>query len=263
MIPDRARYLIGSDERIRLLEALSEGTTRGSELAKECSTARSTVHRNLTGFEERGWVVRSDGEYRLTPAGQRYLDAYREFAETTETIADHEPVLGHLTGVEEPIPTAALFDCETTPMTEADPHAPSVVAAGTIRRHAGEPVRIAASGISPITNRAGLDALDAGSELESVVDRRTLESLRSSYGTPVGAVVDDDRVELLVSPTPVETGVVIAGDEVCVTVHDDDGTAVASLTGSNAELRGWARRVYDRLREASDRVGPRASPADR
>jgi hypothetical protein len=68
-----------------------------------------------------------------------------------------------------------------------------------------------------------------------------------------------------VSSSPIETGLVLAGTDVCVIVHDDVGNAQATLTGSNQALRDWAEGVYGRLREEStpiEREPPAVAPND-
>ncbi len=260
MIPERIRFLIGSTERIAILEALEDGPARQCALKRACSIARSTVHRNLEGCERRGLVTETDGEYALTPAGEHVLSAYREFVDVVGVVEDHQAVLERLWTPEESPPVAALRDAETTVASTEDPHAPSVAAGEAIRRNAGEQVRIAVSGVSPITNQAGRDALAGGSRLESIVDRDVLETMRSSYARAVETVAEDDRVDVLVSPSSIETGLVLAGDEVCIVVHDEAGGTLACLTGAHPELRDWAERVYGALREDASPLEPEPDP---
>jgi len=256
MVPDRVQYLVASEERVRLLEALTEGPARQCALRRKCSLARSTVHRNLRGCAERGWVVETGDGYALTQAGERILAAYREFAETVHALADHDPVLQHLDDAHEPLPTAALENCQTTTAEGRNPHAPSIAAAEVIRRNAGDPIRVAVRGVSPITNEAGWDALDAGSQIEAVVDETVLETLQRSYDATVETAAEHDRVDLRLSRASVATGVVLAGDEVCVVVQDDDGTTQAALTGANRALREWAETVYETVREGTTAIEP-------
>lgn len=262
MVPDRVQYLVASEERVRLLEALTEGPARQCTLRRKCSLARSTVHRNLTGCAERGWVVETSEGYALTQAGERVVAAYREFAETVYTLADHDPVLQHVGDAHEPLPTAALENCQTTTADATNPHAPSIAAAEVIRRNAGDPIRIAVGGVSPITNDAGWDAVEAGSRVESVVDESVLETLQRAYESTVEAAVDRDRVDIRLSPTSIDTGVVLAGDEVCVVVQDDDGTTQAALTGANRALQEWAEAAYERVREGTTVVEPGAATVE-
>lgn len=256
MIPDRIQFLIRSPERIAILEALENGPARQCTLKRTCSIARSTVHRNLEGCERRGLVTETDEGYALTPAGEHILAAYHEFADIVGVVDDHQEVLERLWALEESPPVAALRDCETTVATAGDPHAPSVAAGDVIRRNAGDSIRIAVSALSPITNRAGQDALAAGSRLESVVDPGVLETLRSSYRAQMETAVENDRIDVLVSSLPIDTGLVLAGEEVGVVVHDRNGSTMACLTGSNPDLRDWAENAYGRLRETATAAGP-------
>jgi len=253
MIPQRIQYLVGSSERIRILEALSGTRQKQCTLAEHCSIARSTVHRNLEGLQEWGWVRRTEEGYELTPAGESVLAAYREFTDAVATLGEHEPLLQHLGDVNRP-PRSALEGCETTVTTEQDPHAPSVAAAEVIRRNRGDPIRILVSGISPITNQAGWDALEAGSKVETVVDESVLQALEGPYESEARDALDHDGFTLRLYPGSIETGLVLAGDEVCVIAHDDNGNAMASLTGSTPEIREWAQTSYDRFHEGTQSI---------
>lgn len=260
MIPERISYLVSSAERVAVLEALSEGVTRQCDIARRCSVARSTVHRNLEGCRQRGWVRETPDGHVLTAAGASVLDAYDEFAATVETVTDHAAVLERFVADDEPPPLDALDGAETTVATRGDPHAPSVAAQRVIERNAGAPIRILVSGVSPITNEAGREALAADSSLETVVDHGVFRTLHASYADTVRAALDHPRFALHVCPPPIETGVVLAGEEVCLIVHDDAGGAHACLVGSDPDLRAWAWRRYDAARSSATRVESLAEP---
>jgi predicted transcriptional regulator len=261
MVPERIRYLLASTERVRLLEALTDGPVRQCTLRRECSLARSTVHRNLTGCADRGWVVETDEGYVLTQAGERLLAAYREFADTARTLAEHDPALERLHGVEEALPTAALGDCRTTAATGHDPHAPTVEAAAVVERNAGDPLRVALGGVSPITTRAIRTALAAGSELEVLLDEGCYGARGRSDDALVEAGGEYERLDLRLSPTPVDAGVVLGEETVCVLVRDERGSARAALTGPTRALGEWAGGVYRRLREGAVPVEREATAA--
>jgi len=246
MIPDRITYLLGSDERIQVLESLSKRREDQCTIAEACSISRSTVHRNLVGIRERGWARETDGGYELTAAGEGVLAAYREFADTVATLGEHEPLLEHLDGFEPP-PVSALDGCETTVATTKNPHAPTVAAAETIRRNAGDSVRIVVSGVSPITNEAGWEALESGSTLETIVDRTVLETLEGAYDSAGREALGRDGFTMRFHPDSIETGLVLAGDEVCVTAAIRPRVSSARRPGSGSGpsrgIDGSSRRV--------------------
>jgi predicted transcriptional regulator len=244
VLPERVRYLVGSAERVEILEALAQGVTRQCNIGRRCSIARSTVHRNLDGCQQRGWVRETDDGYALTTTGRHVLAAYREFARAVDTLTEHAPVLERLDLEDDHLGVDALAGCETTVATRENPHAPSIAAGELIERNAGDRVRILVSGVSPITNDAGWTALSAGSELETVVDHDVFRTLEESYADTVERALDDEAFSLHVCPPPIEAGVVLAGSEVCVLV-DGEGGAHACLTGSTPELRGWAEATYE------------------
>lgn len=249
MIPQRIQYLLGSCERVQLLNAISRGVATQSKLAADCEVARSTVHRNLDGLLERGWVTTTEDGYRLTAAGESILVAYREFAEAVRTVGEHEPFLQQLEPVDSRPPASALAGCETTVATEANPHAPSVEVAAMIRRNAGERMRIAVIGVSPITNQATREAVEAGSDLELLFDTTVLETLQRDYDAAASEALEHESLTMRLSQGKIETGLVVTDDEICVVVQGDGGNAVACLTGTTPEIRTWAEQIYERLHE--------------
>lgn len=248
MISERISYLLGSDERVRVLDALDGGSMRQCDVARRCSIPQSTVHRNLEGLGEWGWVEETDEGYALTVAGRRILAAYEAFAAEVEEVAEHEPFLRCCGRFEPAVPTSALSAGETTASTEANPHAAAMEMAALIRRNAGEDVRVATGAVSPITNRAGWDAVEAGSRVESILGEDAFEAFREAYAETMAEAADYDRIDIRVARESFEFGLVICGQEVGISVPDDtDGVEVCHVS-AHPELRSWAERVHDRLR---------------
>lgn len=89
-------YLARSENRVGVLATLTEETTKPGqptpgyprrELAERTGTARTTLGRILTEFEERGWAERDvDGAYVATPLGQHVAVAFEPLLESMTTI---------------------------------------------------------------------------------------------------------------------------------------------------------------------------------
>ncbi|MEF8901808.1 MAG: helix-turn-helix domain-containing protein [Halovenus sp.] len=101
-VPDDAlddiAYLARSENRVRVLRALTETATKPGhqtpgydrrDLADATGASRTTLGRILTEFEERGWAERNtSGEYVATPRGEHVAAAFDPFARSMETIRD-------------------------------------------------------------------------------------------------------------------------------------------------------------------------------
>jgi len=77
---DRAglRFLLASTNRVALLQTLRASPARKATLATgEAAPSRTTVHRAIEAFTEKGWVTQnSTGQYTLTETGEGALAAF-------------------------------------------------------------------------------------------------------------------------------------------------------------------------------------------
>lgn len=105
-------YLARSENRVVVLEALTEEPRSVREL-RECSeTSRTTLNRLLTEFEERDWARRdADGAYRATPQGHHVAVQFERLVASMATVRE----LGDASSVFPPTElavgdTEAVFD---------------------------------------------------------------------------------------------------------------------------------------------------------
>lgn len=267
VVPDAVEYLLGSRRRVEVLAALATGPRRQATVARELGVGRSTVHRCVEAFADRGWVKEVESGYALTVAGERVLSAYRTFARTVEGVSEHEPLLRCFEDVDAPVPVDALADATVVTATPQDPHAAVAACADLLRGAGTDRVRTAWSGVSPITNSAGEAHLRAGNEVEMVVDRETLLAARASYFENYQLALASDGVDLLVTENPIRAGVLLTGDRVAVIGYEGGRTSVC-VHGRGDELRAWAAELYEHARSRAAAVEvryppPPATPADR
>lgn len=84
---DAIAYLSRSENRVRLLHALTgDDFTRG-ELTDRTPASRTSVDRIVNEFQERGWVERStDGTYVATAQGNQLMQRFRPFIESVTAL---------------------------------------------------------------------------------------------------------------------------------------------------------------------------------
>lgn len=95
---DDVAYLARSENRVRVLRALTETVTKPGQqtpgydrrgLADATGASRTTLGRVLSEFQDRGWAERNaDGEYVATPQGEHVAAAFDPFVRSMETIRD-------------------------------------------------------------------------------------------------------------------------------------------------------------------------------
>lgn len=89
-------YLSRSDNRVRVLDTLTDGTYAARELRDLTGTSKATLSRILNEFEERSWARRAfDGGYEATPQGEHVMAQLRPFVASMTTIRN----LGEEVGV--------------------------------------------------------------------------------------------------------------------------------------------------------------------
>ena len=66
---EEIEFLARSHNRVRVLDALTDGPLGRYELEDATGVARATLGRILDDFAERGWVTEADRTYRHTQLG--------------------------------------------------------------------------------------------------------------------------------------------------------------------------------------------------
>lgn len=80
-------YLSRSVNRVRILDALTDGPYTRRELADETGTSRTTLDRIVNELEERDWAERTTGgDYVATTMGARLMEQVRPFLASIEAL---------------------------------------------------------------------------------------------------------------------------------------------------------------------------------
>lgn len=90
-VPDTAlediAYLSRSDNRVLVLNTLTDGPHTRREMEELTGVSRPTLGRIVNEFEERNWAERTtDGDYVATPMGHHIATQFTPFAESIEAI---------------------------------------------------------------------------------------------------------------------------------------------------------------------------------
>ncbi len=250
---DHLRYLSNSFQRVRLLDRLSDSPTDLRGLKDDLDAPRTTLQRNLTQLERRGWIERTSSGYATTPVGQLLVTEIGRMIEATRTIETLSPFLE---AVDDPqtLDVNRLADPVVTVPEPNRPHAPmkrlfEMVRTGTDGRGmfpviSGELLRHyrRSDGCSPATS-------------EIVLPTETIDSLRE--GTlPEGVdLLEGDEIHLLKYDDELPYGLVIAGDGVALLAYDEVGRIQALVESNGHETIEWAEQVYDWYRNQAKPVG--------
>ncbi len=79
--PDDIGFLVTSDHRVAVLDALTTGPSDRDGLRSATGASSPTMSRILTDFEERNWVEREGRTYQLTGLGEFVAERLAEFVD--------------------------------------------------------------------------------------------------------------------------------------------------------------------------------------
>ncbi|WP_435077218.1 helix-turn-helix transcriptional regulator [Halococcus sp. AFM35] len=257
---EHVAFLAGSENRVRVLEALRERPRRQCELVDACGLSRSTVHRTLDGLGEREWVHSEGGEYRLTVGGRLVLDQFDALETAIERVDEWGPFLQRLGSVGATLPTAALDDARLVTNAPENPHATMSHVTDVLAAADGETFRGISPVVSPVTNEAAREPLAAGVAMELVIDESVLETSQAAYPDAFAAAHDFENFKLFLSPDEITFGLTVLDDRALVCAHDEQGTLYGCLDGTNEALVRWANDVYEDHRAAARRIDTVPSP---
>jgi predicted transcriptional regulator len=121
---DDVRFLSDSEHRVVALKALGESPQTQSDLRAVCGSSSATVSRLLRSFGDRGWVVKDDNHYVLTPLGQLVAEIFEQMYEGMETTAQLRDVFEFLPVEEMDFDLRHLAGARITRPTRTDTIAP-------------------------------------------------------------------------------------------------------------------------------------------
>lgn len=244
-------FLIGSETRVAILRTVVESPHRPTDLAAECSCARETAQRTLSGFLDRGWVEKADGRYRGTPAGDLVLAAYEDLEAVVARAARLDGFFAHIPEDAVP-PSSVLDDLTFTDSSTENPHAPidrflTVLGSAPLDRFWG---------VNPIASRVFNDAAERAigpdTDVELVIDRNVLRTSRAEFDDATRTAAELDEFRLYVGPDPLAFGMALLDDHAFVGAYDDRGNLVASIDGADGAFVEWAVDLYRTYRDRAE-----------
>jgi predicted transcriptional regulator len=257
------RFLASSANRVRVLEALSDGVTTRREVEERTGVARSTVARALDEAAERDWVDSEGSRYWTTPEGEARLSAFRAYLETTAGMQHLGPALRWLPDPVRALDYCHLRDAELTYPTDDNPAAP--FDRGLAILDAADEYRSLTQNSFPRYMTVVRDRVVAGRlDYEGVVASTFVETLRAD---PDRARVWHDLADRVrVYDGDVPANVQLADDTaviwLCGPDHDGHDVVVKGLLESDdPAVVSWAESYYREFRIEADPLEPTELPA--
>jgi predicted transcriptional regulator len=260
--PDRLTHLTRSKHTIPLLHTLSDVPSRPSELAtrSEDSPSRATVRRAVRLFENERWIEELDGEYQLTTAGERTLDAYEELAVTIEQVMEKAPWFQRLSPIRTDIPVRALSDAK---LYVSSPHSPGIVLATALKLCDPrlDRFRVLTSIFNPTLFTAYDKLLKLGLKGEAIVDASLYNRLHEEEMEYFLDDSDYENFQIFCLDEELTLGIGIYDEEqIAIGAYNETGGGehIAMLLSSNDAVVQWGDNLYNHYRKQARRTDDRS-----
>ena len=249
---DDIEFLVSSDHRVGVLDALTRGSCNRDELRTATGASSPTMGRILTDFQDRHWIERDGQTYRLTSLGEFVGNQFTEFRDAMayqQRLREIWPWLPHEIGgfsielftdvvVSRPgpgypyKPIERLTDLITTTMTMR-----------------GFGMALLKSGnLEPF-----FDHVMDGLECEYIYPPAVFEDLLSWDETRVVETARRVNYTVLLHddlPLDDRCGICLFDDRVSICCYDRDTGALQSLVDTESnEMRMWAKSYYEQFRD--------------
>ena len=258
---DEIKFLVGSDHRVGLLEALSEGPCDRRDLRDATGASSPTMGRILTDFQDRHWIEQNRNTYQLTDLGEYVADRFGEFMDAItieRRLRDLWPWLPHeIDGF-----SVELFtDVVVSQPGPGYPYQPverltELITETTTMRGFGMAM-LKSGNLEPFFDRA-LDDM----ECEYIYPPAVFEELLTwDRDTVIEAARQSNYTVLLhdALPTDDRCGICLFDDRISICCYNHETGALQSLVDTESdEMRAWASSYYEQFRTEArplDRAG--------
>ncbi|WP_318568165.1 hypothetical protein [Salinigranum marinum] len=248
-------YLVRSEHRVAVLDALADGPQSRSELRALTGASASTISRMLREFEARHWIGKEGHQFEATPLGAFVVEGLMRLLGRMETEQTLREVMRWFpTDDVEFDVVRCLRDAEIVFPTESDPMAPV--------RRAGQQLR-AGTRLRFLTTQVTVQYFDVvrelvsdeGMHVEGVVTPGVYDTLVSDPA--MAAVYDDLRdsedVRVLVTEG-VPLILQIVDDRVGVGLVDEAATPRGLICSDADRVHRWAVDTFETYRGEAEPV---------
>jgi predicted transcriptional regulator len=250
-------FLALSPNRVRVLDALTDGPVGRYELEETTGVARATLGRILDDFEERGWIVEDDRQYETNQVGAYVA---RELA---TALGRFGPVPA-LSEVAQWLPRegfdfdlGCLAGAEVVRSTKRNALAPTAHIARRIRT--ADSVRLVTYSVLPgVMEACWRGAVERGLELESVLDDGALESFGTDPQMVERAqeIFEAGQADVYVYHGDIPSTVFVVDDSVLLCLSGGEGAPLAVIETDDEAVREWAESRIEDLRSEGERLDP-------
>lgn len=239
-------YLARSENRVRVLDALVDGSLRRDALREQTGLPRQTLSRILDELDARGWVDDDHARLTATPLGAYVL---REFEQLRDRLTAAKGVADALQYLPEDAAALGVEPYLGSEVVYAQPGDPL----STIRRaiegiERYSDVRVLAGAVTTETLGASLRAVEGhGQRFEAVFSPQVVTAIRAddALGTLVERLLAAESVAIYAGDGDVNYSVGVGEGHVEFGLSDDRGAPAAYLATDDDRVVDWATARLD------------------
>lgn len=255
-------FLARSQNRVRVLQTMAEGTQGRQELREELEISRTTFSRVLNEFENRGLIRRTEHGYTTTPAADAILAKFVPLLETMEGIQNLGEAIEWLPAPAYSVDVRHFRDADITTSSVENPAEPFDRGLEVIR--AGDTYRgLTSTAIPRYVNELVERHRRGHLDFDGVIQARFLETLRDE---PTRAarwhdIAEEERTWIYDGRIPINMHIV--DDRVMIWLgerHDDGLDVKGILESENPSVLSWAESLYEEYRRESVPLEPAMLP---
>lgn len=229
-------YLVASSDRPQILSACSDEAMRPRDIVAHCPACRSTVHRALNGFLERGWIEEHGSSYATTPFGDDVLDQYHDLLGAVGRAHQFGSWFQAVDVASESLPDDVLERGSVVTATATNPTAPLERVSDLVATTGASIVRIVLPSFATVLTEAFERVRSTGGSLHVAVPERVLEECADRFD----ADADESNVVVRSVDADPPFGMVVLESRVSLLGFDSRNRLVASLESDSPAVREWA-----------------------
>lgn len=251
-------FLSRSENRLRILAVLAEGSATRRELEDETGIARATVGRALADFDDRGWLIESENRrYEVTPTGAHVVSECIPFIEAMEALRRLGERVAWLPTDDAPIELRHFSDATIRRPEPADPLSPAMSLTDLLHE-AGE-FHCLVGVVPPLMFEQAMEERVVAGELVTrhVITAEELSYLRDEpkrlarwrkYIDAGGNVYCYDG--------DIPCNLLVFDETVVIGPHPRNGEPPGLIESQNETVHTWANEIISDYQRESERLEP-------
>lgn len=244
-------YLLRSEHRIAVLEALQQSTQDRTELQATTGVTRPTLARILSAFESRGWIEReASGAYSTTTLGAALAEAVLNAIDTVHIYGRIETVIDVIPGTYLPADPSVFAGADLTVAKPGAPAAPTRRLAALVEQ-SGTYRECTPIALSQQSQTLLAEHLNNGDKASVVYQPAVIEALAVDPNPAVLRALETGQLCVHVHES-VPFRLTLLDERAAIARYDESTGAVTALVilARPAALE-WAHGIFTSLRSAS------------